>query len=99
MTGSSSASTVPTGLNGTSTSLPTTAVVSSTATPTPTGPITVGNFTGWNYMGCYSEATNNRALSGLENPISGKAVTVEACAAACAAYTYSGVEYSGEVST
>lgn len=50
-------------------------------------------------MGCFSEATNNRALSDLQNPIPGNKVTVEACAAACAGYTYSGVEYSGEVST
>ena len=33
-----------------------TATHSSSATPTPTGPITVGNFAGWNYMGCYSES-------------------------------------------
>ena len=67
-----------------------------TATPTPTGPITVGNFTGYGYLGCYSEGTNGRALSGLANPIAGTAVTVPACAAACSAYTYFGVEYSGE---
>lgn len=68
---------------------------STSTTPTPTGPITVTNITGHAYMGCYSEATNGRALSGLLNPISGTQVTVEGCSVACAGYKYFGVEYSG----
>ncbi|MCJ1476788.1 hypothetical protein MMC13_005457 [Lambiella insularis] len=73
-------------------------VTSTSTTPsaTPTGPITVGNFGNWSYLGCYTEATNSRALSGLQNPITGIEVSVEACSVACAAYTYFGVEYSGE---
>ena len=67
-----------------------------TAAPAPTGPVTVGDFAGWSYLGCYSEATNGRALSGLANPISGTAVTIPACAAACSAYAYFGAEYAGE---
>ena len=67
--------------------------VSATA---PTGPQTVGNSSEWVYLGCYSEATNERALSGLENPISSTAVTIEACAVACAGYNYFGAEYSSQ---
>ncbi|CAD6446517.1 86c7ab1a-b181-4c17-907e-67653ddef4d4 [Sclerotinia trifoliorum] len=63
-----------------------------TSTP-PTGPITVTNLTGWNYLGCYNESTTGRALSGLENPIPGANNSVEACSTACAAWTYFGVEY------
>lgn len=69
---------------------------SASTASTPTGPQTVGNFGNWLYMGCYSEATNNRALSDLQNPISGLAVTIEACAVACAGYGYFGTEYSSE---
>ncbi|MCJ1242521.1 hypothetical protein MMC14_010529, partial [Varicellaria rhodocarpa] len=54
-----------------------------TATVAPTGPTTVGDITNWSYLGCYSEATNGRALTGLANPIPASAVSVPACAAAC----------------
>ncbi|MCJ1408115.1 hypothetical protein MMC19_002188, partial [Ptychographa xylographoides] len=75
---------------------PNATIITPTPTPTPGAPITVGNFKAWSYMGCYTEATNTRALSGLQNPIPGAAVTVEACSAACSAYLYFGVEYSDE---
>lgn len=65
-------------------------------TATPTGPITVGDFGIWKYLGCYSEATGQRALNGKVNPIPGASVSVDACGAACSAYSYFGVEYSGE---
>ena len=66
-------------------------------TPTdPTGPITVTQLAGYTYLGCYSEATQGRALSDKQNPIAGALVSVESCKTACAAYTYFGVEYSGE---
>ena len=81
---------------GNSTVVGTSTVISATTNPTPTGPQTIGDFSNWQYMGCYSEATNGRALSDLQNPISGKAVTIEACATACAGYDYFGTEYSGE---
>ncbi|KAL8776823.1 MAG: hypothetical protein Q9194_002912, partial [Teloschistes cf. exilis] len=83
-------------LNSTST---TTGTASSTATPTtPAGPsikkaLGLG---GWTYNGCYTEATQGRALSGLQNPVGGATLTLEKCAAACAGYTYFGTEYSGE---
>ena len=60
------------------------------ATATPTGPFTVGNFNGWNYLGCYSDSTNSRALTDLQNPIPGASNSVEACAQACASYGYFG---------
>lgn len=88
--------------NATTTTTPTptpisnSTVTSTSTAATPTGPQTVGNFSSWLYMGCYSEATNGRALSDLENPISGGAVTIEACAAACAGFEYFGTEYSSE---
>lgn len=66
------------------------------ATPSPTGPITVEDLTGYTYLGCYSEATQGRALSDLGNPIPGNTVTPAACAQGCAKYFYFGVEYSGE---
>jgi hypothetical protein len=68
----------------------------SSAIPIPKGPITVTNLLGYNYLGCYSEGTNIRALNGLLNPVSGGYVSVEICASACSAYTYFGVEYSSE---
>ena len=82
-----SASTATTGTNsGTSTS----------STPVPTGPITVTNVAGWNYLGCYSEATTGRALSGSLLPIAAANTDVETCGAACLAYEYFGVEYGVE---
>ncbi|KAH0046468.1 hypothetical protein KCU78_g6, partial [Aureobasidium melanogenum] len=53
-------------------------------------PVTVGSFGNWTYQGCYSEATNSRALSQLQMPIPGANVTVQTCAAACSGYTYFG---------
>lgn len=72
-------------------------VTSTSQSVTPTvGPIVVPAAGGYTYLGCYTEATNGRALSELQNPISGTSMTVEACAAACNPYKYFGVEYSGE---
>ena len=75
---------------------PTTSSSTTSATPTPTGPVTVQSLSGWSYLACYTEGTNTRALTDLQNPIPGQNVTIEACAAACAKYTYFGVEYSSE---
>ncbi|KAL8670348.1 MAG: hypothetical protein Q9168_005106 [Polycauliona sp. 1 TL-2023] len=92
---SSSSSTTKTATSsGTTGGVSTTA--STSATSTTTGPVTVQTLTGYAYLGCYSEATNNRALSDLQNPIPAANVSVEACSVACSKYTYFGVEYSGE---
>jgi hypothetical protein len=88
-----STSTLSTTTTGSLTSLTGT---STPATLSPTGPITVTNLIGWTYIGCYTEATNTRALNGLENPIATDATDVESCAAACSQYTYFGVEYGQE---
>ncbi|KAL8661300.1 MAG: hypothetical protein Q9202_005725 [Teloschistes flavicans] len=81
-------------LNSTAT---TTGTASGTATPTtPAGPSIKNVLGGWSYNGCYTEATQGRALSGLQNPVGGATLTLEKCAAACAGYTYFGTEYSGE---
>jgi hypothetical protein len=47
-------------------------------------------------LGCWTEATNTRALNGKLLPIAAADTNVENCAAACSAYTYFGVEYSQE---
>ena len=79
-----------------STTSATTVVASSTvpatttAAPTPTGPITVTNLAGYNYLGCYSEGSAGRALIDVQNPYPGANNTVEKCAAACSKYTYFG---------
>lgn len=60
------------------------------------GPAIVQNLTGYSYLGCYSEGSAGRALTGLANPIPGNTVTPQACAKACGAYQYFGAEYAGE---
>src|SRR5450432_3883553 len=65
------------------------------STPTPKGPFTCTNLPGYTYLGCYNE-TNGRTLSALQNPIPSANNSVEACAKACRAYTYFGVEYTQE---
>ncbi|KAF4633357.1 hypothetical protein G7Y89_g4765 [Cudoniella acicularis] len=67
---------------------------STSATPVPTLAVkpTVGAYT---FLGCYTEATNARALTGYayyDYP----AMTLEECATTCAGYVYWGVEYGGE---
>lgn len=55
-------------------------------------PITVNQTGNYNYIGCYSEATAGRALSGLIPPIpAGIGNTVESCEASCQGYTFFGV--------
>jgi hypothetical protein len=79
-------------LSGSSTS----STSSISASPSPTGPQTVTTLAGWNYLGCYTEATTGRALNGILLPIPAAVTDVETCAAACSAYTYFGVEYGQE---
>jgi hypothetical protein len=49
----------------------------------------------YSFQGCYTEATNQRALS-LASFYDYTAMTLEECAGDCAAYDYFGVEYGGE---
>ncbi|KUJ09774.1 WSC-domain-containing protein [Mollisia scopiformis] len=52
------------------------------------------NITGYNYGGCYTEATNMRALTG--DAYFDDLMTVEKCAAACSTFSRFGVEYGRE---
>ncbi|KAL8662353.1 MAG: hypothetical protein Q9202_004811 [Teloschistes flavicans] len=57
----------------------------------PRNPTTVAGYTA---QGCYTEATQGRALTGTA--YYNDQMTVEKCAAACGAYTWFGVEYGRE---
>ncbi|KAG9944983.1 WSC domain-containing protein, partial [Aureobasidium melanogenum] len=59
-----------------------------------TGPTVVQSVADYSYLGCYTEATNGRALAGLSK--AGAFISVDACASYCSAYTYFGVEYGSE---
>ncbi|KAI9716656.1 MAG: hypothetical protein M1812_005194 [Candelaria pacifica] len=73
-----------------------------TNSTTPTTPVTppggpvVATVPGWNIVGCYSEGTNGRALTGKAPAAPATGLTAESCAAGCAGFTYFGVEYGGE---
>ncbi|KAI4717875.1 WSC-domain-containing protein [Aureobasidium sp. EXF-10727] len=71
-----------------------TSTTTSSALSTPTGPVTVQSVGSFSHMGCYTEATNGRALTGLNKANS--SVSVDFCASYCSAYTYFGVEYGTE---
>ncbi|KAH8661593.1 WSC domain-containing protein [Tricladium varicosporioides] len=63
----------------------------------PPAPVHVASAPPFTRLGCYTEGNNTRALSGFQQyDYSG--MTVEKCAAICAAtpYTFMGVEYGGE---
>jgi hypothetical protein len=78
--------------SGGSTTTPSTTSSSSTA-PSSTGPVHVASVGAYKWAGCYTEATNSRALTGASD-INYNTMTVEICAAFCASYTMFGVEYS-----
>ena len=82
-------------LNG-SLSVPTSTAGGTGPTAPTGGPSVVPSAGAFNYLGCYTEATNGRALSGLVNPVGGATLSIENCAVACSKYTYFGTEYSGE---
>ncbi|KAI4258413.1 MAG: hypothetical protein L6R42_005121 [Xanthoria sp. 1 TBL-2021] len=82
------------GSSSTSSGSSSTTSTSSSASASATGPITVQSVPGYGYLGCYSEGTGGRALTGLANPIAASKVSVEACGIACSQFTYFGVEYS-----
>lgn len=73
----------------------TTATRTSSATPTPTGSLavkpTVGDYT---FVGCQTEATSGRALSG--KAYADDTMTLELCATYCSGFTYFGTEYGRE---
>lgn len=75
------------------TSTPTNPTTPTTPTGGPSNAASIGN---WDYLGCYTEATAGRALSGKLNPVPGATLTNALCAAACSGFNYFGTEYSGE---
>jgi hypothetical protein len=102
-TGSSVSSVMPSSTSSSSLSLSqrsvttistSTSSVSSSAQPTPTAPGNVNPVANYNYLGCYTEATGIRALSG--GATAADTMTVEVCQAYCAGYTYFGLEYARE---
>ncbi|KAK3378435.1 hypothetical protein B0H63DRAFT_397603 [Podospora didyma] len=73
----------------------TTATRSTSSTPAPTGTLAIKPTVGaYAFVGCQTEATTGRALSGLT--YAADAMTLESCAAFCSAYTYFGTEYGRE---
>jgi hypothetical protein len=65
------------------------------ATPPP-GPVTNPGPTGWGLLGCYTDAVGARTLTVGVAAGGAATMTVESCVAACAGYTYAGVEYAAE---
>ncbi|KAL8701364.1 MAG: hypothetical protein Q9224_000535 [Gallowayella concinna] len=68
---------------------------------TGTGPVsgdpqTVNQSANYNYIGCYSETAEGRALTGKTPNAPASGTTVESCAAACQDFQHFGVEYSNE---
>ncbi len=99
-TASSTNGTVTTGVpttatTATTTTPTTTTTTTSSSTPTPTGPArkAVVNQT-WNLQGCWTEATNMRALS--DKTYADDKMTLESCGTFCKGFTYFGVEYGRE---
>jgi WSC domain len=61
-------------------------------------PSIVQTANGYQYKGCYTEATNSRALTAAKY-VNYNTMTVEICATFCGpTYSLFGVEWSGEVS-
>lgn len=70
------------------------ATTGSPSTSTPTGPVvneTVGKY---KFQGCWTEATDSRALTG--STFADDMMTLESCATFCNAFTYVGTEYGRE---
>jgi hypothetical protein len=59
----------------------------------PKVPKVVGNY---NFLGCYSEATGQRALTGKAPAAPASGFTNELCGQACAGFKYFGMEYANE---
>ncbi|KAH8882217.1 WSC-domain-containing protein [Thozetella sp. PMI_491] len=62
--------------------------------PPSSAPAHIPSVGGYNWLSCYTEATNSRALLGLASASNG--MTVEQCVASCGGYAYAGLEYGRE---
>ncbi|TPX11566.1 uncharacterized protein E0L32_007777 [Thyridium curvatum] len=67
---------------------------SSSASPTATGPWHRPTVAAYQFQGCWTETLNGRAL--YSTTYANDSMTLDSCAAFCAAYTYFGVEYGRE---
>lgn len=102
---SSTSTQVPTttSASSSSSSQPSTTSLSSSSSPTTTSPTTSAQTApaikptigAYAYKGCYTEATNMRALSVSSN-VNYTSMTLENCAKFCSGSTMWGVEYGGE---
>ena len=59
------------------------------APSSPSIPAAVGSF---NYVSCYTEATNGRALTGFV--LADNSISLDTCASNCTDFRYFGVEYA-----
>jgi hypothetical protein len=80
------------GGSGTTTT-PATTTAPATTTTAASGPSHVAKVGAYTWAGCYTEATNGRALTG-SSEVNYNTMTVEICAAFCASFTIFGIEYS-----
>lgn len=69
-----------------------------TAATSGNSPCTQGSYTPYEYVGCFQDSGESRALSYMP-PMDFGSVTVESCTAQCKAdgYHYAGLEYYGRV--
>ncbi|EDO03017.1 hypothetical protein SS1G_05494 [Sclerotinia sclerotiorum 1980 UF-70] len=86
---STTTSTITATSTTTSTSISTTSVV-----PTSTGPVIIQIIGSYSFVGCYTEATTGRALSGKS--YTNDSMTIESCYAFCSAFAWFGLEYRRE---
>lgn len=94
-TTSSTATTAPPTSGSTTVVATSTSSSTSSSSPTPTGPSVNPGLDGYSSIGCYTEATNARALANFMDTTN---KTVADCIEACKAnsYIYAGLEYGGE---
>ncbi|KAF4508098.1 hypothetical protein G6O67_004522 [Ophiocordyceps sinensis] len=71
-----------------------TSTSSSASVPTPTAPAVKNTVGKYRFQGCWTEATNSRALVG--SSYADDKMTLEACAKFCDAFTYFATEYGRE---
>ncbi|KAJ8066890.1 hypothetical protein OCU04_004276 [Sclerotinia nivalis] len=91
------ASSSPQNSTTTSTVTATSATTSTSTTsviPTSTGPVIVQTIGSYSFVGCYTEATTGRALSGKS--YANDSMTIESCYAFCSAFAWFGIEYRRE---
>lgn len=82
-----SAGTTPTTSAGTTPTTP-------SASPSPTGPSVDETIGDWEFQGCYTEATDKRALS--SSTYAKDDMTLDSCAEFCDGFKYFGTEYGRE---